>query len=514
MIVYVKSEDTAKVTRLNSFVFAGASLSIVPRDSSQGNKVQPESSEETMQLRDRMTAMLNRRYNSELKLLDLSSLGTDPELVNLGIFSSNSRDAKFFPALMTVCDSIFTNSRQKREAVVSVTLANNSLINVSSVTTLSQTFPELQNLDLSNNQLQDLGAIQAWRWKFRHLDHLVISGNPIETNDPTMQEAILKWYPTLRLLNTIQIRSDEDVKGGAEGKFPLPVLAPSFRDEGFIGENFLKLFFPTYDTNRTALANGYYDSESSFSLSINTSAPRAQDGTATKSTSWDAYFKMSRNLTRITTLPARMSRGLTGTDLIRDLWLTLPPTRHPDLLAESHKWCIECHSLPSLPDPTEQSPSGVGGLMVMVHGEFDEVDPSTRETTTTRSFDRTFVLGPGAGVGGIRVVSDILVLRAYGGSEAWQIDGNAAPLSTGSPQITTAPEGFALPVSGKSAEQLQKETMILELGDKTNMTLEYSALCLEQSGWNLEEGLLAFEKVKVCWIVRISLSGTMWLIKL
>ena len=491
------------ILRLNTFTFAGAALTIEERPGNaeqHNNRLNSETTPATQDLVGKMKAMLNRRYNPNLKLLDLSFLATDPEFSDTGTFSANARESKFFPALMKVCDTIFSSAHQKREAVSSVTLANNALTSVVSVTALSQTFPEIKNLDLSNNQLKDLRAIEGWRWKFRHLDHLVLTGNPLETAVPTYQDEILKWYPTLRLLNTIQVRSDDAISTAAKGKLPIPILTASFRDEATIGETFLKDFFPAFDTDRTALAKGYYDAQSTFSLSVNTSAPRAPDDQHL-SLSWDSYIKRSRNLTKISHLPAKVSRTFTGTESIRDFWLTLPSSRHPDLLSETQKWCIECHSIPGLPDPTGQSASGVGGLIVMVHGQYEELDTLKGRVAVVRSFDRTFVLGPGEGIGGIRVVNDILVLRAYGGSSAWEPQGGEAlPPPAPQPSAPTqphVPQGFGAAVPGKSNEQLQKEVMALELSRGTGMTLEYSGMCLEQSGWNLAEAVKAFGLAKV-----------------
>lgn len=493
----------SSVLRLNNFTFAGAALTIeeIPGSAEQhNNKNHVEVTQETQDVVGKMKAMLNRRYNPELKLLDLSFLGTDSEFSDTGTFSTRARESKFFPALMRVCDTIFSNAQQKREAVTSVTLANNALSSVASVTALSQTFPEIKNLDLSNNQLKDLRAIEGWRWKFRHLDHLVLTGNPLETAVPTYQDEILKWYPTLRLLNTIRVRSDDAVRTAAKGRLPIPILTASFRDEATIGETFVKQFFPAFDTNRTALAKGYYDAQSSFSLSVNTSAPRAPDDHQSF-VSWDSYIKRSRNLARLSHLPAKVSRIYTGFESIRDIWLTLPNTRHPDLLSDNQKWCIECHSIPGLPDPSGQSASGVGGLIVMVHGEYEEVDVSTGQAIMVRSFDRTFVLGPGNGIGGIRVVNDILVLRAYGGSSAWEPQGGEAlppPASqSAAPTQPQVPQGFGTAAPGKSNEQLQKEVMALELSRGTGMTLEYSGMCLEQSEWDLAAAGKAFGLAKV-----------------
>lgn len=492
-------------------MFAGAKLHVEMRSTAMSASTtsknpeqrlsEEEQSEGTGQLKDKMTAMLSRRYNTELKLLDLSNLGVDPEFANTGMFETKERQAKFFPALMKVCDLIFTTREQKREAVISVTLANNNLPDIATVTTLSQTFPELKNLDLSYNQLKDLEAIDAWRWKFRNLDHLILSNNPLETAVPTYKGDILRWYPTLRTLNTTQVRSDEEAIDGARDQLPMPILGASFRDEGSVGENFLKGFFFGYDTDRTTLARSYYDAQSSFSLSINTSAPRAPEIIGVKNLTWDSYIKHSRNLTKVTHLSTRMARVYKGTKNITDLWLALPSTRHPNYSSEPQKWCIECHSLPGLPDPSGQSTGGVGGLLIVVHGEFAEMDVSTGNTICTRSFDRTFVLGPGGGLGGVRVVSDVLVLRAYGGHEAWKPNPIlTATILSSHPSGTSngvVPAGWGAEGPGKSNDQIMKEILALDLSKVTRMTLDYSGLCLEQSGWDLGKAVKTFEEAKV-----------------
>ena len=502
LVISVRPEDTPKILRINHFTFAGASLKM-EGPVAKTTPLDKDANSETPKTIETLKAVLSRRYNVEAKLLDLSQLGSDPELVNIGIFNATSTESKFFPALMKVCDGICASSHEKEEAVVSVSLANNALIDISSVTTLSQTFPAIKNLDLSNNQIPHLKALEGWRWKFRKLDHLILSGNPIEMKEPNYKTEVTKWYPTLTTLNTIQIRSPEEAANIAGSKLPLLILSASFRDEASIAESFVKQFFPGYDSDRTALASAYYDAQSTFSISINTSAPRGEiDATSHHAASWDQYIKRSRNLMRVNHMPARMSRLHTGTDSIKDCFTTLPATRHPNLLTEPHKWCIECHTLPGLPDPSGQSVSGVGGLIVTVHGEFSEVNVSTNETTVTRSFDRTFVLGPGGGVGGIRVACDTLVLRAYGGFEAWKPEEVEAPIVAlapvqAPPHQIPVPDGFGIGGPGKTDEMVQKEVLALELSRATGMTLEYSAMCLEQSGWNLEGAGMAFEQAKV-----------------
>lgn len=445
---------------------------------------------------------MSQRYQPSVKLLDLSNLGTDPELLTLGMFSTTTRESKLFPALMKVLDSFFTTAEEKAEAVLSVSLASNALTSTISVTALAQTLPALKNLDLSNNQLKSLSALQGWRWKFRDLDHLILSGNPLETEVPAYKSDILKWYPSLRILNNEQVRTSEEAKNVSKNITPIPIALPSFRDEAGIGETFVKMFFPAYDSDRPALINTYYDTASTFSLSINMSAPRGAETAEKKVPNWDSYIKSSRNLVKVTHLPARMSRIYTGTENIQQCWLTLPSTQHPNLLTEPEKWCIECNAIPGLPDPSGQSLGGVGGLIVAIHGEFFEVDASTRLPINRRSFDRTFVLGPGTGAGGVRVACDALVLRAWGGSQVWKAEATGFLLSAAPPQQRMypiqVPRGFGASALGKTEEQVRNEVLAMELSTKTGMTLEYSGECLKQSGWTIKGALTSFEQVKVC----------------
>ena len=498
--------------KLNTFTFAGAALKIEAvagkdtsknaHDKGQSSPFAKQDDPETSSTIEHLKSLLSRRYNAEAKLLDLSQLGSDPELVSLGMFNTTSTESKFFPALMKVCDTNFASVREKDEAIISISLANNALTDIRSVTTLSQTFPALKNLDLSNNQLGSLSVLDGWRWKFRKLEQLVLTGNPLEINEPQYKIDILKWYPTLLMLNNEQVRTEQEVKAAATTKLPLPVLGPSFLDEASIAEDFVKQFFPAYDSDRTTLANSLYDTQSTFSLSINMTAPRSHEHS--KVEPWDQYVKRSRNLTKLNNPSAQMARRLTGSESIRDCFTNLPATRHPDLLTEPEKWCIECHTMPGLPDPSGQSPSGVGGLIVTIHGEFSEIDVSTGQPTAIRSFDRTFILGPGAGPGGIRVANDMLVLRAYGGHASWkaeEVDASTVPgMSTQQLQQhqIILPDGFGVPAPDKPEEQTRKEALAVDLSRATGMTLEYSGLCLEQSNWNLQEAMAMFEQAKVC----------------
>ncbi|KLJ13302.1 hypothetical protein EMPG_11730 [Blastomyces silverae] len=520
LIISVRPEQVGWVLKLHGVSFASEPLTIEEyRDSGVSQK--KPLSEAALDTKARMTAFLRKRYSEPGKLLNLSQLGTDQDLLDMGMFSTTATESKFFPALMKICELTFDSPDKRRDLVHSVTLAQNKLPNVTSVTTLSQTFPALKNLDLSNNQFKDIQSLLAWRWKFRELEFLDLTGNPISA-EPNFKETMLKWYPRLRTLNNVTVRTAEEI--AAQRKTPIPIQPASFQDESRIGENFVKAFFTGFDNDRNDLVNGIYDAKSTFSLSVNPIAPRALQGNNVSG--WDSYIRKSRNLLRVSQLPARMARIFVGTEKIREVWSSLPKTKHPDLLTAPQDWLIECHPIPGLPDPTNQSATGVGGLLITVHGKFEEFEGPTINKTQMRSFDRTFILGPGGGVGGLRVVNDMLCLRAFGGSEAFVPETEQPPTNAAIPQpaqtaipiptpiaapipgpITTpipttqqvhpeAKDGFGLAVPGKPAEQVQKERTILETSFRTKMTLAYSEMALSGNNWDIEAALKNFEELK------------------
>ena len=437
------------------------------------------------QLRGTLQNFLSRRYDSGLKLLNLSAIGQDDEITSTGMFAKSSTQSKFIPALMKVAEGQFKSQQEKKDTVQSITLADNNLESLAAVRELAPTFPDLLNLDLSNNQFASLESLSVWKNKFKHLDHLIISGNPLEQNNPNYASELVGWFPTLRFLNKAQIRTEEQI--AKKQQATMAILGPSFRDEGAIGENFVKSFFPAFDSDRNALARHYYDSKSTFSIAINMEAPRdaGQQGFR-KVHNWDRYIKQSRNLKKITHLPARVNRLLTGPDDILKFWQSLPMTRHPSLEAEPQKWLLECEPLPGVPDPSGAVPQGVDGLIITIHGEYDEMDGPAGQAHTKRGFDRTFVLGPG-GASGIRVVSDMLTVRAYGGHVAF------VPTNTNQEPAPVAPTIPTQPLPALTNEQTQ---MVAELARQTGMNLQYSKDCLDQSQWNFQVALETFATVQ------------------
>ncbi|KAJ5964113.1 Nuclear transport factor 2 Eukaryote [Penicillium vulpinum] len=508
LIAFVRPDLAGHMLRINNNVFAGAHVTVEAYTAATALENELAAADtgpnSTTDIKTRMTTILGKRFFPATKLLDLSKMLDDPDMDSVEFLNTASTKSKFFPALMKVWEMGFKTTAERLEAVESVSLAGNKLSNINPVTTLAQSFPDIQYLDLSDNNLKNSQAMIGWRWKFRNLIFLDLTGNEI-SSDPTFKDTMLKWYPKLQTLNNVQVRTPEEV--AAQKKTPIPILPPHFIDESQVGENFVRAFFPGYDNDRNSLVSSVYDDESTFSLNVNTTATRAGQ---TETAGWGEYIRKSRNLDKISHLSARMSRSFKGVEKIREVFNSLPPTRHPDLIAKAEQWLIECHPVPHLPDPTGQSPTGVGGLSLMVHGQLEE---SVGGKIELRSFDRTFIIGPGNTPGGIRVISEVFSLRAYGGHEAWSPEIQAlsqipqvavpGPVLTPSPAppAAAAPggnvaEGYGLPRPGKSDAQLQQEQMVIQMSEKSGMTFEYSEMALAGNGWNVELAWKNFEQLK------------------
>jgi nuclear RNA export factor len=465
--------------KLNGFTFVGTPINITEAPEGMPGHAEPALSATSQELKTRLIQVLSNRYDANAKLLNLSKLGEDPELIQMGFFNGESKPQKLFQALMAICDSLFKSLVEKREALTSISLAGNNIDDVLQIMSLADTLPDLINLDLSFNQFKDLKGLRKWNHRLRNLQTLLLNDNPIEVAEPTYKSELTKWFPKLQNLSGTQVRTPEQVAviETAAKVSPIPQAGADFRDINRVGEGFITEFIQMYDADRQGLANKYYDEQSSFSLAVNNRAPHPPD---MQPPSWTAYIKLSRNHVRITNPPSRYQRLFTGTGLIQAAWQKLPPTRHPDLATQFDKYIIDCHPISGLADPTGQSAVGVDGMIMTFHGEFEDQDPDTK-STAMRGFSRTILLGPGApGRNPIRVISDLLSLRAYN------------PL----PQVS-APAAPAPPVAPAVNVDAQKQQILAELCKQTGMTPEYSTMCLDVAGWNFDQALLTFNEKRV-----------------
>ncbi|RXG45544.1 hypothetical protein VDGE_03152 [Verticillium dahliae] len=472
-------ENAEEIIKVNGFVFAGAKLEIT--DSGGSLAKATEASAAAQDLKSQLTNIMSQRYLTETKLLKLDALNQDQQLVEMGVLESKDRAEKLVKVMMKICDDLFKTPKDKMDNIHSISLANNGLDGVAQVEDIAETFPDLLNLDLSGNKIATLSGLIPWKGRLRKLDTLYITDNPIDIADLQVQAALLKFFPKLTNINGQQFTPEHlaELQKFTRPR-PIPQHGPDFRDANGIGESFLLEFFVGFDTDRLGLLAKYYDDDSQFSLAVDTNSIRDKD--APQPMSWSAYIPKSRNLTRITTTSARETRLLSGREIILKTWNELPSTKHPDIKADTTKYIMDCHLLPGLGDPTGQTGASLDGMVLSVHGQFEELDKASNQPGL-RSFSRSFVLGPGRpGNNPIRVVSDMLSLRAW----------NALP----NVFVAAAATSAAAPPPVPAQEQELRQAKILELCKQTSMTPVYSEMCLNDTAWDFDRALAVFNEKK------------------
>ncbi|KAL8734199.1 MAG: hypothetical protein Q9166_001685 [cf. Caloplaca sp. 2 TL-2023] len=515
LVFEVKNSDVWRVQKANGQQFRNVTLSVQRADYQSHGDVLPqvrggdgldlEASSSLV-----FNAVLNDRYDAEHKVLRLDRLGDDLRLQEIGTWNPSatcSNRTDFFQGMMRFCESknVFASRAVKAEKVESISLTNNDLTNVAPVQELAKAFPDIRNLNLANNRFEDLRALEPFRYKFKKLEWLILSPNPI--NNINHASTLAKWFPSLRKLNDAEVTMEAATVTTTNGTgLPFNTMKDNFHDEAGYAESAIKDLVLGTDNDRASLVRKLYDHASTFSLSYNPSAPRLETA---QSMSWEPHIKQSRNLKKAVHLGPRIQRLIKGVDKIEEAFKLLPPTQHPDLIGESSRYSFDCTLIPGVPDPQNHNASGVGGFKVDVHGSFDEFDITTGLKSATRSFDRVFILGPGKVDQPVRIISDILILRADGGHQAFSPEVNGVSTagqrgidsrSIGTTQdLPTNAVGVGAVNVGLSAATTQTQVVLAgEVSKATGLTIEWATTLLNDSGWDFQTALDNFKAAKAC----------------
>lgn len=503
--INVPQEDVPEILQLDGYSHAGAPISIDVTTDPMPVRDSNEISSDAKEIKEKLTAVLARRYSPEQRLLDLSTLGTDEILSNIGTFDSKNVARKAFRTLLYIAEIEYKDPAARSEAIQAVSIASNDIDDVKQVFALATSLPDLKRLDLSNNKIDSVPKLAAWQGRLKNLEELHLAGNPIvEQADYAAQ--LLKWFPSLQILNGQAVRTPEEVALArrAQEPTPLPTYPSNLRDgDNNIASEFVSHFFAAYDDDRARLAAEFYDQESWFSLSVIPTNARNHN--------FKAYMKYSRDIQSLGPRDTKVVQRLfTGGTLIGDLWKALPATRHPRL-DDTSQWIVDCHTFPHLADPSGQG--SAMGLFINVHGRFEEADQANNNYGT-RTFSRVFILAPSKPVPPpphpYRVISDQLTLHDW--VPAPSPPATSAPVTLNAPVVSVAPPAQVpiapVPIAQVPIAQVpipteptaivpddnMKAQFLQELSKRTGMTAEYSQMCLDTSGWNFEAALKLFEE--------------------
>lgn len=520
-------KDANDLLQWSGVRFAGSPLRITKAEAGfNGNMAgAPASGENTI---DTLTQFLKSRYNPQIKLLNLSAVQQDPTLANKGFFGSLSTSLKFFPALMKIAGDLKLD-------VTSADLAGNNLSDLTSISSLAHTFPSLQNLSLQNNNFSRIKTFETWRKKLNFLRELVLTGNPLlntqNQNDLlNMKLELMKSFPRLVVLNGEPVRNEQALLANLSFPFEHP-RAMFFQDAEVqgISTNFIANFYNLWDTNRADLMV-LYQNESQFSLQVDSVQPHTLD--AKNTPDFGYYIPQSRNLTRVSSSKARLTRVAQGQEQIFKLFMQMPKTRH-ELMTKPENYSMESYRLAQL-----------GAICITLHGNFEELAPpenldlinqqsgpgrnkyahqKKKITLGPKCFDRTFIVIPGPNASMV-VASDMICLRSEVALDAFSAPAaeigapqlpvqpqhlqqpqvnhttpppfsTPSPLSyrTPPPSAPGAPTAADLPAEVKAnLNQVQQEILVKVLLD-TKLTIQYGVMLCQQSNWDYQQCTVNFK---------------------
>ncbi|KAK6458979.1 nuclear mRNA export, poly(A)+RNA binding protein [Scheffersomyces xylosifermentans] len=518
---YVKTQQQANdLLNWSGVKFAGQSLRITKANSPDsftnkmggGGSQIPPNSNNTIET---ITNFLKTRYQPEIKLLNLASVKSDHNLNSQGFFGSISTTSKFFMALMKIAKDLKLD-------VLSVDLSGNELSDLATISPLAATFPLLQNLSLQNNNFNRLKAFETWRHKLNFLRELLLGGNPLVANQTNPIEInnikveLMKSFPRLIVLDGEVIRNEELLNNTLSFPFPASV-SMFFQDEEIrnMSTNFISNYLKLWDANRADLMI-LYQNESQFSMQVDSSHPYLIDSNPShysSGTDFGNYLSNSRNLTRVSSVKARLGRVAIGQEQIFKSFSQLPKTRH-DLMTHPELFSVESYRFPQL-----------NGIMIVIHGSFEETaqpeaeapqsvpngprgrfnnSKNKKAALSKKSFDRTFVVIPGPN-GSMIVASDLLSVRPFAVTDAWNVahkDASPAPANAaipgpvppavgGVPQRVPTPAD--LPAEVKvNLSPLQQEILVKILLE-TKLNMQYSIMLCEQSNWDYQQCTINFK---------------------
>ncbi|CAL1716424.1 unnamed protein product [Somion occarium] len=447
---------------------------------------------------------VEKRWNKEGRFVNLERMLDDEfiarhNMTPLGAPGSSAREAAV----------IFKHIKSLKPEVQTLSLAHNNIGNGQLIATLPHYLPGLRNLSLEGNQLKtwrDLDYITGRRGRLEQLRELILTGNPVRELEYQNNRAekfkseISRRFPSLEMLDQEPITKITFDVPAASSSTSIPKSAAPTTFPNEMG--------PSFVTGVPALLDVYHPS-ATFSFSANTSIPtrarlqghhHSKEMPNQRKLEWPPWLNGglggSRNLSRMPGGVEKMAKTLhIGNEEIIKAIADLPSTRH-DIVGSPDKFCVD--AWPVVHGDTTN-------LFITLHGQFTEL-PSEG----IRSFDRSFVLAPApegsrAKQNGWQVVilSDQLSVRAYSSHEAWKP--GPMRVQAGEKLTFKSLASWMSSLSPQQQTQLQdavasipepQRTQVLEVCQRTGLTVRYSIDCLQGNAWDLERAIANFEQVK------------------
>ncbi|XP_034232476.1 nuclear RNA export factor 2-like [Thrips palmi] len=391
--------------------------------------------------------VLEKRFNSSDRCLDLSNFEHDPDLAST-LYCPLSQPSLLHYVLTTAIN-IPINFYTLRLSYNGIRILKIDVLFKASY---------LRTLDLSHNELLYQKDVKDLK-ELGQVTRLILDGNPLCADFRTPEEYINKMkllMPQLKSLDSASL-------------FPGSISVPRVKNflcskEGHqMVDQFLKHFFDRYDWKDRRCLDGLYHNNALFSLTcVHLAGQSTSDGC---SLTW--YTTYNHNLAKLSDYSKVEKNMYHGPDEILELFSCLPPTEH-----DPYSFSVDLVHYNDI------------AAVISVSGIFREQPSLPPEPDQMRSFRRVFVL------------------RCTAPNE-WQITNEQLHLSN--PTTEQAEASFKIrrpPVEAPVAAWLvqdaqllsdtEKEQMACIMTQLTTLNKEWATRFLIESHWYVREALISF----------------------
>ncbi|XP_013107467.2 nuclear RNA export factor 1 isoform X1 [Stomoxys calcitrans] len=433
--------------------------------------------------KEKMKLAMAKRYNAHTKALDLTKFHADPDFrqIFVGLFRN--------PVLSAALDIIQKNIPD----LEALNLNDNNLNSLESFKSIETRLPHLKILYLGGNNIASLAHLLVLR-NVPIID-LVLKNNPLRQrykDHALYVSEVRRKFPKLVKLDGEDL--EPQILFDVNDTSTMPKAQASFLCDASgadIIRQFLEQYFMIFDSdNRQPLLDAYHE-QAMMSMSV---PPASQAGRL------NAFWKYNRNFRRI----------VNNDDVSRLRQLKVGRLPVVSNLAE---WPKTQHDPQSFTvDLTLFTPKLIS---FTVAGLFKELESTTSTNGDIRYFQRQFVIVPAGG--GFCIRNEMIFVTSATGQQARTF------LKTPSVQASAAGTASNLPTTAagslQSRLQMQqpstsaaalmstpapvptqpddatKMQMIQAMIAQSNMNMEWSRKCLEETNWDYNHAAFVFDKL-------------------
>ncbi|KAJ1523033.1 hypothetical protein ONE63_002164 [Megalurothrips usitatus] len=391
--------------------------------------------------------VLEKRYNTSVRCLDLSNFEHDPDLADT-LYCPLSQPSLLHYVLTTAINHPINFSVLR--------LSYNGIRQLKIEILVKASY--LRTLDLSHNELLYQNDIKDLK-ELHQITNLILDGNPLCAEFRAPEEYISKMkalMPQLKSLDSVSLFGGT-ISVPKERNFLISKEGHQMVDQ------FLKHFFDRYDWKDRRCLDGLYHNKAIFSLTcVSLSGQSTSDGS---SLTW--YTVYNRNLTKMSDYSKAEKNLYCGPDEILELFSSLPATEH-----DPYSFCVDLIHYNNK------------AAVISVSGIFRENPSLPPDPEQMRSFRRVFVLCCTA-------------------PNEWQIINEQLHVSN----LTTEQVESAFKIRRPSVEapvaawlvqdaqllsDAEKDQMACIMMQLTTLNKEWATRFLQESHWYVREALISF----------------------